>query len=75
MIVKEQHGFLPKRSCVSNLLECMDIVSEILEEDGSADILYLDFQKAFDSVPHTRLLRKLEAYGIAGKHYQLSKTS
>ena len=67
MIASEQHGFLPGKSCVSNLLECMDAVSEILAEDGSADILYLDFQKAFDSVPHKRLLRKLEAYGIAGK--------
>ena len=32
-------------------------------------ILYLDFQKEFDSVPHTRLLSKLQAYGIGGKLY------
>ena len=67
MIVKEQHGFLPGKSCVSNLLECIDTVNDILGTgSGSADILYLDFQKAFDSVPHRRLLKKLEGYGIKG---------
>ena len=67
-IVEQQHGFLPGRSCVSNLLECMDIVSDaISEKNGAVDILYLDFQKAFDSVPHERLLYKLQSYGIRGK--------
>ena len=62
MIAKQQNGFLPGKSCVSNLLECMDTVNEILTTDKqSVDILYLDFQKAFDSVPHKRLLDKLKA--------------
>ena len=56
-IVNQQHGFLPGKSCVSNLLECMDIVYEILYENDTADILYLDFQKAFDTVAHKRLLK------------------
>ena len=34
------------------------------------DIVYLDFAKAFDKVPHERLLRKLEAHGITGKVLQ-----
>jgi hypothetical protein len=66
-ISKQQHGFLPRVSCLSNLLECLDTVYGIIEEDKCADVIYLDFQKAFDSVPHKRLTAKLEAYGITGK--------
>ena len=63
MITKNQHGFLSKKSCVSNLLECMDAISDILIRDGAADILYVDFRKAFDSVPHKRLLCNMESQG------------
>ena len=68
-----QHGFLPGKSCVSNLLECLDVVNGILADQDSADIMYLDFQKAFDSVPHHRLLAKLESYGIKGKTLETIK--
>ena len=37
------------------------------------DIIYLDFQKAFDKVPHKRLLKKLHAYGIRGQVFELIK--
>ena len=68
MIAKQQHGFLPGKSCVSNLLECMHTVNEILTTNKqSVDNLYLDFQKAFDLVPHKRLLDKLKTHGITGK--------
>ncbi len=40
---------------------------DILEEDYPMDVIYLDFKKAFDYIPHQRLLRKLQAYGIEGK--------
>ena len=68
MTAKQQHGFLPEKSCVSNLLECMHTVNEVLTTDKqSVDILYLNFQKAFDLVPHKRLLDKLKTHGITGK--------
>ena len=39
----------------------------MLDEGKTIDVLYLDFRKAFDSVPHERLLLKLEAHGLQGK--------
>ena len=60
----KQHGFMKGRSCLSNLLESIDAVNDLLAEGGCADILYFDFSKAFDSVPHHRLLIKLKNFGI-----------
>ena len=45
----------------------MDAWAEALEERGSVDIIYIDFQKAFDGVPHGRLMEKISASGIKGK--------
>ena len=42
-------------------------IGRYVEEDESWDTIYLDFAKAFDSVPHQRLLRKVSAYGIKGQ--------
>ena len=39
---------------------------KIMESGDAVDIIYLDFQKAFDSVPHGRLLIKLQKFGIVG---------
>ena len=46
-----QHGFLSGKSCLSNLLNCFEKVDELLANNYEVDIIYLDFQKAFDSVP------------------------
>lgn len=62
-----QHGFVPSKNCFTNLIECMEKWSEILESGDSVDIIYTDFAKAFDSVPHQRLLRKMKNNGITGK--------
>ena len=62
-----QHGFVEKKSCLSNLLESVDAMLDLLEEGFPVDIFYMDFAKAFDSVPHYRLLTKLENMGITGK--------
>ncbi|KAL8609302.1 hypothetical protein ACOMHN_060031 [Nucella lapillus] len=70
LISRQQHGFVQGRSCVTQLLDVMDAWTEILDAGGSVDIIYMDFMKAFDSVPHRRLLMKLAAYGIQGKMTQ-----
>ena len=62
-----QYGFRSKRSCSLQLLDCMERWSQILDNGNSFDVLYLDFSKAFDRVPHQRLLIKLRHLGINDK--------
>jgi retron-type reverse transcriptase len=66
LIFNSQHGFRNKRSCLTNLLEFVEHVAEELDKGEPVDVIYLDFQKAFDKVPHKRLLEKLRAIGIRG---------
>ena len=66
-ISKHQHGFVKGKSCLSNLLETFDDILDILDEGAPVDLLYFDFSKAFDTVPHFRLLSKLEGFGVKGK--------
>ena len=51
----------------TQLLKVVDKWSEILDQGGAIDVVYLDFAKAFDTVPHQRLLVNLEGYGIKGQ--------
>ena len=61
-----QFGFRAKRSTVSLLVDAVDDWSLCLEQHGTVHCLLLDFAKAFDSVPHERLLLKLSSLGIHG---------
>ena len=70
IITDIQHGFRAGRSCVTQLLEIMEIWSDLLDQGIPFDCIYLDFAKAFDKVPHYRLLRKIEAHGIKGNLLQ-----
>ena len=45
----------------------LDNWTEILDQGGVIDVIYCDFMKAFDKVPHRRLLNKIKSYGITGK--------
>ena len=67
LFAKEQHGFLPRMSCITQLLTATEYWSEVLQQGDSVDVVYFDFRKAFDSVPHQRLLLKLKSYGIEGR--------
>ena len=64
LLASQQHGFVPKKACVTKLLEAVDIVTSELASECPVDLVYLDFAKAFDTVPHKRLFFKLAAYGI-----------
>ena len=59
-----QHGFLKARSCLTNMLCFLEEITKWIDVGSPVDIIYLDFQKAFDKVPHQRLLLKLKAHGI-----------
>ena len=63
----DQHGFQDGCSCVTQLLECLFDWSSNIDEKLETHIIYLDFAKAFDTVPHTRLVHKLRQAGIRGK--------
>ena len=64
IIAKEKHGFLKRNACVTNLFETLDLITKFLSEGFSVDVVYLDFLKAFDMIPHRRLIQKLKSYGI-----------
>ena len=64
---KDQHGFIEGLSCITNLLVALDNWTNIMDEKGSLGCIFLDFMKAFDSVPHGRLLLKVSSYGIKGE--------
>lgn len=67
LINKSQHGFTRNRSCLTNLLEYLTSVCDSVDKGMPVDVIYLDFQKAFDKVPHKRLMLKVCAHGIQGR--------
>ena len=47
-----QHGFIQKRSCLTNLLVTFETATNAINEGDDADLIYFDYKKAFDTVPH-----------------------
>ena len=66
LIRASQHGFTSGRSCLTSLFEVFEFVLHSVDNGHAVDVIYLDFQKTFDKVPHQRLLRKLISHGIMG---------
>ena len=64
LLNSSQHGFLKASSCLTNMLCFLEEITKWIDVGSPVDIIYLDFQKAFDKVPHQRLLLKLKAHGI-----------
>ena len=59
-----QHGFRRYRSCVTRLLHYVHNLATSLDAGEQIDSIYLDMEKAFDRLPHEKLLYKLEYLGI-----------
>ena len=63
-----QHGFLPAKSCTTQMIEVNESLAFTINSKSQADVVYFDFAKAFDSVHHDTLLLKLkEVYDINGR--------
>ena len=67
LFAEEQHGFVEGRSCTTQLISTLDTWTRTLDVGHRLDAVFMDFMKAFDTVPHQRLLCKLRGYGIEGE--------
>jgi hypothetical protein len=63
----KQFGFMGTRSTSLQLLKVLNKWTSVLDEGGVLNAVYMDCIKAFDKVPHTRLLVKMKAYGLSDK--------
>ena len=67
LLKNSQHGFRRHRSCLTNLLEFFHEVFTEHDRCKAVDVIYMDFQKAFDKVPFRRLMLKVRALGVEGE--------
>ena len=67
LIKESQHGFQHGKSCTSNMLMYWDKITQYVDKGTPVDVVYLDLSKAFDTVPHKRLIAKIRAHGIDGE--------
>ena len=65
ILTPAQHGFRTKRSCETQLIATIHELANGLSDGQQIDAILLDFAKAFDKVPHKRLLHKLQYYGVS----------
>ena len=61
-----QHGFAPRKSCTTQLIEVFEQIGRKLDDGKQMDVIYLDMSKAFDKVSHAQLIRRLYDFGFRG---------
>ena len=64
-----QHGFMPGKSCVTQLIEVLEQIGHELDHGKQIDVLYLDMSKAFDKVSLAELLHRLREFGLEQTFY------
>ena len=64
ILISNQHGYRPGFSCQTQLISLIDYISSAIDNHYQADLILLDFSKAFDTVPHRHLLAELQYYKI-----------
>ncbi|TRZ08556.1 hypothetical protein HGM15179_018550, partial [Zosterops borbonicus] len=62
-----QHGFRKGRTCLTNLISFYDQVTHLVDDGKARDVVYLDFSKAFDTMSHGILVKKLQLMAWAAK--------
>ena len=67
LIKSSQHGFVKNGSCLTNLLEFLEYVSDYIDKGLPVDVIYLDFSKTVYKVPHKRLMVTVKAHDIRDK--------
>ena len=70
ILTDAQHGFRRRRSCETQLILTVQDLAQGIEDKQQIDVILLDFSKAFNKVPHRRLLHKLDYYGVRGRNRQ-----
>ena len=66
LVNSSQHGFIPGRSCTTQLVEVLNHIGSLLDSGKQTDVIFMDMSKAFDKVNHAALINKLSNYGIRG---------
>ena len=60
VLCAEQHGFIPRRSCVTNLATYLRHAWEAISDGYQTDTIYTDYSAAFQSVKHALIIHKLQ---------------
>ncbi len=67
LLVNFQHGFRKGHSCESQLITTLQDIFKAKNDGKNVDKIIIDLMETFDTVPHNRLIHKLEYYGISGQ--------